>query len=65
MFLTMFKSCELQEPLSKLLFGEMIKHVVSNYHYENMSVQYEAISKSGKNIFRCKNVTFFLFLLKT
>ena len=30
-------------------------------HYENMSVQYEAISKSGKNdIFRCKNVTFFL-----
>ena len=25
-------------------------------HYENMSVQYEAISKSG----RCKNVTFFL-----
>ena len=37
------------------------------YHYENMSVQYEAISKSEKNdIFRCKNVTFFfLFLLKT
>ena len=31
-------------------------------HYENMSVQYEAISKSGKNdIFRLKNVTFFLF----
>ena len=30
-------------------------------HYENMSVQYEAISKSGKNdIFRCKNMTFFL-----
>ena len=28
-------------------------------HYENMSMQYEA--KSGKNdIFRCKNVTFFL-----
>ena len=35
-------------------------------HYENMSVQYEAISKSGNDdIFRCKNVTFFLFLLKT
>ena len=35
-------------------------------HYENMSVQYEAIFKSGKNdIFRCINVTFFLFLLKT
>ena len=31
------------------------------FHYENMSVQYEAISKSGKNdIFRCKKVTFFL-----
>ena len=30
-------------------------------HYENMSMQYEAISKSGKNnFFRCKNVTFFL-----
>ena len=30
-------------------------------HYENMSVHYEAISKSGKNdIFKCKNVTFFL-----
>ena len=29
------------------------------------SMQYEIISKSGKNdIFRCKNVTFFLFLLK-
>ena len=35
-------------------------------HYENMSVQYKAISKSEKNdIFRCKDVTFFLFLLKT
>ena len=35
---------------------------VSMMHYENMSVQYEAISKSGKNdIFRCKNVTFFSF----
>ena len=31
------------------------------FHYKNMSVQYEAISKSGKNdIFRCKNVTIFL-----
>ena len=30
-----------------------------------MSMQYELISKSGKNdIFRCKSVTFFLFLLK-
>ena len=30
-------------------------------HYENMSVQYETISKSGKNdIFRSKNATFFL-----
>ena len=30
-------------------------------HYENMSVQYEAISKSGKNdILDVKNVTFFL-----
>ena len=30
-------------------------------HYENMSVQYEAMSKSDKNdIFRCKNVLFFL-----
>ena len=28
-----------------------------------MSVQYEAISKSGKNdIFRCKTVTFFLIV---
>ena len=34
----------------------------SQSHYENMSVQYEAISKSGKNdIFRCKNVTFFSY----
>ena len=34
---------------------------MSTIHYENMSVQYEAISKSGKNdIFRCKNGTFFL-----
>ena len=31
-------------------------------HYENMSMQYEAIYKSGKNdTFRCKNVIFFLF----
>ena len=30
-------------------------------HYEITSVQYEAISKSGKNdFFRCKNVIFFL-----
>ena len=30
------------------------------FHYENMSVQYEAISKSEKtDIFRCNNVTFF------
>ena len=36
-------------------------YVHKSCHYENMSVQYEAISKSGKNyIFRCKNVTFFL-----
>ena len=36
-------------------------------HYENMSVQYVAISKSGKNdIFRCNKCDiFFLFLLKT
>ena len=33
-------------------------------HYENMSVQHEAIYKCGKNdIFRCQK--FFLFLLKT
>ena len=34
-------------------------------HYENMSVQYVAISKSGKNdIFRCNKCDiFFLFLL--
>ena len=31
------------------------------FHYDNMSVQYEEISKSGNNyIFICKNVTFFL-----
>ena len=38
----------------------------NTFHNENMSVQYEAISKSGKNdIFRCKNEFFFLiFALK-
>ena len=37
------------------------------YHYENMSVQYIAISKSGKNdILRCNKCDIFvLFLLKT
>ena len=35
--------------------------IQSIMHCENMSVQYESISKSGKNdIFRRKNVTFFL-----
>ena len=43
-----------------------VRIMSAGQHYENMSVQYEAISKIGKNdIFRCKNVTFFLFLLKT
>ena len=33
------------------------------FYYENMSVQYEAIFKSGKNdIIRCKNVTFFFLI---
>ena len=56
----------LQQVLQSILVGnheEKIHrkgtHLV--YHYENMSVQYEIIYKSGKNdIFRCKNVTCFL-----
>ena len=57
--------------------GDKIWHFIGRFYrptvggvnviafYKNMSMQYEVISKSGKNdIFRCKNVTFFLFLLK-
>ena len=44
--------CDKYRSVSKILYP---------CHYEKMSVQYEAISKNGKNdIFRCKNVTFFL-----
>ena len=33
-----------------------------NVHYENMSVQYEAISKSEKNdIFICKNAIYYFY----
>ena len=40
---------------------ETIDRLFQKLHYENMSLQYEAISKSGKNdIFRCKNMAFFL-----
>ena len=40
---------------------QLVHKKLSLNHYENMSVQYEVISKSGKNdILRCKNVTFFL-----
>ena len=45
------------------LYGSSSKYDILSHHYENMSVQFEALSsKSGKNdIFRCKNVTFFIF----
>ena len=48
-------------PLKNKILETATENDFSLNHYENMSVQYEAISKGGKNdIFRCKNMTFFL-----